>query len=307
MSLSLAKMRSFISVAERGSFRQAAEAIHRSQPAISAHIRDLETELGICLLNRTTRTVRLTQEGEQVFRRVKRLVLEIDEMVLECKDEAALRRGRVAVACVPTVASSMLPLVLASFAESYPAIRVEIFDEVSELLYERVLNREADFAIGPLPPPNANLTFSSLGHDHFIAVFPHGHPLARNPVVGLAEFVRYPIVTLASNTNVRMILETTFAEQGYVLDPIYEPRHHYTLGGMVEAGLGVTALPSMSLSLLGHPRLKSATIVAPRITRNIGVLTRPDDTLSPAATVFRATVQKAFVKANGVDSGEDGP
>jgi DNA-binding transcriptional LysR family regulator len=73
---------------------------------------------------------------------------------------------------------------------------------------------------------------------------------------------------------------------------------HYTLGGMVEAGLGITALPSMSLSILGHPRLMSARIVEPQVTRVIGVLRRRNDTLSPAATAFLAAVWEVFRKVS---------
>jgi DNA-binding transcriptional LysR family regulator len=83
-----------------------------------------------------------------------------------------------------------------------------------------------------------------------------------------------------------------------VVDPNYVFCHHYTLGGMVEAGLGITALPSMSLSILGHPRLMSARIVEPQVTRVIGVLRRRNDTLSPAATAFLAAVWEVFRKVS---------
>ena len=288
------KMRSFIAVAEHGSFRKAAEALNLSQPALSAHVRDLEDGIGVSLLSRTTRSVRLTREGEHFLVRSKRALYEIQSAVRELQDEAALRRGRITVACVPTIASSMLPHALARLAERYPEIRVHILDEVAESLYQRLLNRDADLGIGPAPPRSSDITFETLTNDHFIAVYPRKHALAKRKTVTLEDLARFPFLALAPRTNVRTILDRAFAEAGHALDPVYEVSHHYTLGGMVEAGLGVTALPSMSLSMIGHPLLESARIVEPEITRDIGLLRRRDEAATPAAREFLRVVSDVF-------------
>lgn len=291
---SLAKIRSFIAAAEHASFRKASEELHLSQPALSAHVRDLERGLGVSLLSRTTRSVRLTPEGRDFLVRSKRALAELEAAVLDLQDQAALRRGRVTVACVPTIASSRLPMVLARFAAAYPAIRVHILDEVAETLYRRVIDRDADFGIGPAPGRQRDLSFAKLVEDHFIAVFRRDHKLAGRRTVALDELIRFPFLALTPGVNVRVVLERAFAERGHVVDPVYEVSHHYTLGGLVEAGLGVTALPSMSLSLLGHPWLDSARIVDPEITRDIGILRRRDDAPTPAASAFLKVVSEVF-------------
>ena len=293
----LTKIRSFIAVAEHASFRRASENLGLSQPALSTHVRDLEVDLGVALLSRTTRSVRLTAAGEHFLIRAKRAVSELQSVVLDLRDEVALRRGRVTIACLPTIASSSLPSVLATFARQHPGVHVEVLDEVAELLYQRVLNREADLGIGPAPPRKQDdIEFTPIVDDHFRAVFPSDHVFARRKAVKLAELTMHPLLTLAPHTNVRSILERAFANSGFPLDPFHVFCHHYTLGGMVEAGLGITALPSMSLSILGHPRLMSARIVEPEIIRVIGVLRRRRDELSPAATAFLNAVWEAFSK-----------
>lgn len=291
---SLAKIRSFIAVAEHASFRRASEDLHLSQPTLSTHVRDLEIGLGVSLLSRTTRNVRMTAAGEQFLIRAKRAISELQSVMLDLKDDVALRRGRVTVACLPTIASSSLPAVLALFARQHPGVNVEVLDEVADTLYQRVVNRQADLGIGPAPPRKQDLEFTPIVDDHFRAVFPSDHPFAGRKTVKLAELASGPFLTLAPHTNVRTILERAFADSGFVLDPVHEFCHHYTLGGMVEAGLGVTALPSMSLSILGHPRLMSAPIVEPNIIRVIGVLRRRGDELSPAAAAFLGAVWAAF-------------
>ncbi len=295
---SLNKIRSFISVAEHSSFRRASEELLLSQPALSTHVRDLEAELGVVLLSRTTRSIRLTAAGEHFLIRAKRIVSELQSVMLELKDQAELRRGRVTIACLPTIASSSLPAVLATFARHHPGVHVEVLDEVADVLYQRVLSGEADVGIGPAQPHKQDLEFIAMVDDHFRAVFPSDHAFAGRKTVKLAELVKHPFLTLASHTNVRSILDRAFEDSGHVVDPKYVFCHHYTLGGMVEAGLGITALPSMSLSILGHPRLMSARIVEPQVTRVIGVLRRRNDVLSPAATAFLAAVWEVFRKVS---------
>ena len=295
---SLNKIRSFISVAEHSSFRRASEDLLLSQPALSTHVRDLEAELGVVLLSRTTRSIRLTAAGEHFLIRAKRIVSELQSVMLELKDQAELRRGRVTIACLPTIASSSLPAVLATFARHHPGVHVEVLDEVADVLYQRVLSGEADVGIGPAQPHKQDLEFIAMVDDHFRAVFPSDHAFAGRKTVKLAELVKHPFLTLASHTNVRSILDRAFEDSGHVVDPKYVFCHHYTLGGMVEAGLGITALPSMSLSILGHPRLMSARIVEPQVTRVIGVLRRRNDVLSPAATAFLAAVWEVFRKVS---------
>src|SRR5690242_19963988 len=99
----LTRLRSFIAVAQERQFRRAAERIGLSQPALSAHIRELEQDLGVALFSRTTRSVRLTAEGESFLHRAQRALDDLSAAVLELRERAELKRGRVAIAATPTV------------------------------------------------------------------------------------------------------------------------------------------------------------------------------------------------------------
>ena len=291
---SITKIRSFIAVAEQASFRKASETLHLSQSAISTHIRELEALFGVPLISRTTRSVRVTREGQHFLIRAKRALSELESVALELRDEAALRRGTVTVSCVTTIASSILPKVLAVFTQRYLGVKVRIVEEVSASISKRVLGLEADFGIGPRPPKNLDLSFDTLARDHFIAVFPHTHELAGRTSIRIKDLIKYPFVTLTPHTNVRDILDHVLGDMGQALEPAYELRNHYTLGAMVEAGLGVSAIPSMSLSLVGHPQLRSAQIINPKIYREIGIVRRRDNVLSPAAAEFLETTRSVF-------------
>jgi len=291
---SLTKLRTFALVAENGSFRKASERLHLSQPALSAHIRDLEETLGVPLFHRTTRTVRLTIDGERFLVRTRRALDEIESGLLELRDQAELQRGRVIVACVPMIACHVLPKILAVFSKRHPVIKIQILDVIAKTLIRRILDREADIGLGPCPEPDDDLEFLPIARDPFVAVFPEGHMLANSSGVRLKELVRFPLLTLATGTTVRRDLDLAFEHQGVALRPAYEVFQQYTLGGMVEAGLGVALLPAMSLSMLKTPRLCAVPLVDPEIVRDIGLIQRRDHAHTPSVRAFLQAVSDSF-------------
>lgn len=283
-------MRSFVAVAEHGSFRKAAETLHLSQPALSAHVRDLELLVGVPLFHRTTRSVQLTTEGANFLARARRAFAELEAGLGELRDQASLQRGRVVVGCVPTIASFVLPTVLVSFTKRFPAVAVRIVDVGADLLLKELLGRAVDIGIGPRPEAVDDVLFKTVVRDRFVAVCPREHPLASRRTVRLKDLASFPLLVLASG-DVRTTLQRAFEKHNYPFRPAYELVHHYTLGGMVEAGLGITALPSMTISMLSHPKLRKVKLVEPEITREVGVLQRRDHAHTPAVRAFLEALQ----------------
>jgi LysR family carnitine catabolism transcriptional activator len=291
MYLSLVKIRSFITVGENLSFRVASEKLNLSQPAVSAHVRDLEDGLGVPLLSRTTRSVKLTSEGANFLIRAKRALDDLDDVVLDMKEQAALRRGRISIGCVPSIAATVLPTVLSRFSKNYPEIRVHVFDEMADKLYQRVINNEVDFMVGPISPQRSELEFSLLFDDQYVSVMPIGHPLSVKKSVSINDIAKFPILLLTSPTNVRIVLEKAFADAGQDFEPVYEASNPGTIGGMIEAGLGITALPEMTMPTIMRPELIRLPILRPRINRKIGILSRRGESRSPASDEFAITLR----------------
>ena len=113
--LSLPRIRNIVAVAEERQFRRAAERVGLSQSALSAQLRELEEFLGTALLSRTTRSLHLTAEGEKFLVRACNIPADLDSAVLEVRDHASLRGGRLAIASIASVASRILPDIVASF------------------------------------------------------------------------------------------------------------------------------------------------------------------------------------------------
>jgi DNA-binding transcriptional LysR family regulator len=295
----MSKLRTFVAVAQHRSFRKASEQLHLSQPALSLHIRDLEDMLQVSLFHRTTRSVTLTSEGERFLVRAHRALDELESAIAELQDEALRLRGRIAISCLPTIANNLLPKAISSFAAKYPHVDIGVFDEINTLMLKRVLNREADFGIGPRPKRDEDLDFTPLLKDPFVAVVTNKHPLASRATVRLKELAKLPILTLAPGTNIRNHLDLAFKDEGLRLKPAYEASHRATLCGLAQAGLGVAILPMMVQSMMDAKSLVTVRITAPEITREFGIIQRRDQAHRPVVITFLSALAQTLQRGKG--------
>lgn len=293
--ISISKLRAFSAVAEHGSFTVAARAEGVSAAALSARITELEALLGVTLLQRTTRRVELTDEGQRLFERAKRVLFDLDSIAHDLSSEGKLHAGRVVVSCVPTLAATLFADVMRQFAGMYPNVVIQLVDESTDALRERVLRNEADFGVGP--NPGGELAFERLASDPFVLTCRGDDSISKREYITGKEMENLPLITLARGSNVRKVLDAYFAQQDLVLKPRFEVQHHYTLGALVSAGLGYGPLPSLALRLTGDSHLSSVPIRRPKCERDIGVITRPGNRLSAAAEALLGVIRPVFQAA----------
>jgi LysR family transcriptional regulator, carnitine catabolism transcriptional activator len=291
VGLSLARIRSFVAVAEERQFRRAAERVGISQPALSAHLRELEGFLGLPLLSRTTRSVRLTAEGEKFLQRARNILADLESAVLEVRDHASLRRGRLAVASIPSAASRILPEVVADFTQRFPGIDVQMIELASQDVERCVAGGNADIGIAPTPDRNSELSFSFLMSDRFVGLVPRESRLARQRRVRLEELFAFPLIATVPGTSIRATLERACREHGKSLRVAHSVTQHHTVVAMVGAGLGVALLPSLSLD--DSLDVAQVMVVNPQISRNLGVIQRKGET-SSAANEFIAGLRRTI-------------
>src|ERR1700722_19273805 len=151
MSITLSRLRSFVVLAETGSFDKTAKTVGRSQPAITDQIRILEKTLGVALFHRQTRSVRLTSEGEALLGKVEGILHDLDSLLLDFAKVAALEVGEVRVGATPTLACYIVPEIIGTFSRKYPGVRIVFSDEPAAQLAAQVENRQLDFYFGPKP------------------------------------------------------------------------------------------------------------------------------------------------------------
>jgi len=285
MQLNFKALATFLAVAENASFRQTAEQVHLSLPAVSMQIKQLEDRLGVALFHRTTRKVSLTPEGEELLISTRKAMAELEGALARIQQVADVRHGHLSFACVPTVASTRLPPLLTQFAQSFPGITVRVREMAQPELLEAVRRREVDFGIGPAPDRPGELTCQTLFVDSYVAVMPADHRAAGKATITLRELAKMQVLSL-SVSQFQGHLQTALTKEGLTLDPAYEFTHVHSVLAMIEAGLGVGILPGVAVP--HNSPLKALRIVRPAMTRSIAILRIKGHSLSPAAAQFVA-------------------
>ena len=240
--VNLKLLQTFMLVGEHSSFRTAAEKSFRSQSAVSAQIRQLEEQLGVSLFHRTTRSVRLTDEGQQLLVCARRALLEVESGLRKIQESADVRRGRVSLSCSPTIAETRLARVLAAFEQDYPGIEVHVRELTSAALFDSVRKREVDFGIGPVIE-TSEFHFEPVLDDPFYALVPKRFVETTKDTISLATLANMPLLVLNHATALRGMLEATMKERHLTLTTRYEFTQAQTLISMASAGLGA-AIPA---------------------------------------------------------------
>jgi len=273
----------FRAVAELSNFRKAADAVHISQPAFSRRIDKLEQALGVRLLERTTRRVSLTVVGRDFARKVEQLLDELDHTLLGIRGVAASRMGEVTIACVPSTVYYFLSRVIRRYHERYPKVRVKVFDANANEALAAVASGEAEFGLNFMGSQETGIEFKPLLEDRFVAACRRDHPLASTRQATWADLSAYDYISVSKASGNRLLLDQALAHVSGRPQSIYEAQHVTTMLGLVEAGLGVAAVPSLAMPAADHPLLVSVPLVGPVVTRRVGLIRRKGRPLSPSA------------------------
>lgn len=280
--VNLKLLQTFVLVAEEGNFRLAAEKSFRSPSAVSAQIKQLEEQLRVALFHRTTRSVRLTNEGEQLLECTHRALLELKNGLRKIQEASDIRRGRVALSCAPTVAETQLAKVLAAFEKDYPGIEVSVRELTSAALFDSVRKREVDFGIGPAID-TTEFHFEPLMEDPLYALVHKRFITTTNQSISLATLTSMPLLVLTPATALRGMLEAAMKEQHLSFTTRYEFTQAQTLISMASAGLGAAILPKVALPPQIDRSLQVLRIVKPALVRQVCVITERGQKLSPAS------------------------
>jgi DNA-binding transcriptional LysR family regulator len=292
MKINVPDLEAFVAVADLSSFRRAAEHVHLSQPALSRRIAKLEEALGVRLFDRTTRTVHVTAVGRDFAAKARALLDGLEHSLLALGDVAASRAGEVTVACVPSAAYYFLPNVIRRYHARYPRVRVRIIDEAANATLAAVIRGEADFGLNFIGTQDPDVEFEALLREPFVLACRKDHPLASRRRVSWAELGGQDYMTVSKSSGNRLIVDLALAETAARPTWFYEVRHVSTLLGLVEAGLGVAAVPKLAMPVRHHPLLVSIPLIEPTVERTLGIVRRRGRTLAPAALALYELVKK---------------
>jgi LysR family transcriptional regulator, carnitine catabolism transcriptional activator len=296
MDITIKQLRAFVAVARSRSFAEACGLLNLSQPALSVTIRNLEEAVGGRLLARTTRTLALTPEGSQFLPVAQRLLADWTTALDDIHNTFALRRGRLAVAAMPSFASTELPLLLHRFRQLHPEINITVHDVIAEDVIAMVRSGRVEAGIAFDPGAAEDLQFSPLFSDRFVAALPVGHPLLAHRQLDWQILADEPFIALQHPSSIRSLLEQSLAANGIALRIEVETNHLVTIARMVAAGLGVSAVPTLCKRQLRELGVRSRPLLAPLIERRVGIVTRRRYPLSGPAAALVAILNQHYLQ-----------
>lgn len=283
-AINLRHLRAFVAVAREQSFTRAGEQLFLSQSALTITVRQLETHLGVALFHRTTRQVGLTADGEAFLPAAERILADFRNALSNVRHLAAQRRGRVAIAVLPSVATRLMPPIVAALHAANPDIRLMLRDDNGRGVHRQLLDHDVDFGISNVWKPHPELEFTPLTRDRFGLVCRRDDPLAQGDgPVSWSALDPERLFVMAADTGVYTALQESpgFAER--FPSPAGEVLAMVTLLEMLRAGLGITVLPEIARPGAGDTDLVFRRLVNPVVHRRLGLIRRRHEPLSPSA------------------------
>ncbi|SDG07444.1 LysR family transcriptional regulator, hydrogen peroxide-inducible genes activator [Sinosporangium album] len=292
----LSQLRAFLAVAEHLHFREAAVTLRMSQPALSSAVSALEETLGTRLLERTTRKVLLTPEGERVAAHAARVLSTLDDLMYEVAHSRQPFTGTAQLGVIPTVAPYLLPALLPMFARRFPRLKMIIREAKTESILEEVREGRLDMVMLALPVETAGLVEDPLYAEEFLLALPGDHPLAEGTGTLSREVLKdLDIVLLNQGHCLREQAVDVCREVGAKVTAATYATSLPTLVQLVAGGLGVTLVPESAVPVETGRRvrlgLRRFTAPAPR--RTIGLAYRATSARAAEYAQLAAAVRGA--------------
>lgn len=275
---SLRQLRYLVVLAEKLNFRAAAEACFVTQSTLSAGIKELETQLGVQLVERDKRSVRLTAAGAEAVGRARRLIAEAADLVETVRAARAPLTGELRLGAIPTIAPFLLPRALPALRKRYPKLRLFLREDLTARLLEQLRAGELDAALMALPYDTGELEVRELFRDDFRFVARKDHPLAALKAVPVERLDPREVILLEEGHCLRehAIEACGRVRKGSDVSGI-EATSLPTLLQMVEGGLGTTLLPQTALDadILQGTALVARPFAARVPSRTLALVARP--------------------------------
>ena len=286
------QLRTFLEVAKQGSFSRAGQKVFRSQSAVSAQIRQIESEYGERLLDRSGKTVRMTPAGE-VFREYAQRMLSLrDESLRAVADHGNDPRGVLALGANEATCLYVLPNVFAEYLRLYPSVQVSIYRNFSHKILERLDSGAIDVGIVTLPVKMPMLKVRTIFRDRLVLMVSADNPLAQHDKVPISMVVEQPLI-LPRTGFTRRIMDKLFRPYRDKLQVRMELPSIGMIKSFVAAGLGVSLISeSFARDEVQSGKVKLIALKDNELSRELGLAYRRNRSLPRAAEVFIELLQR---------------
>ena len=286
--MDIANLDTFITIAECGSFSEAGERLHLTQPAISKRIAGLEQQLGIRLFDRLGREVSLTEAGRALLPRAYQILNVLDDTRRALSNLSGEISGRLTLATSHHIGLHRLPPLLRAFTRAYPQVSLDIHFLDSEVAYEEVLHGRAELAVITLAPQTrAPVQATAIWNDPLDFVAAPEHPLAQLQRASLEDVAGQPAVFPGENTFTHHIVKDLFEARRLTPNISMSTNYLETIKMMVSIGLAWSVLPRTMLD----GQVAALKLPGIQLTRQLGYIVHTERTLSNATRAFMALLE----------------
>lgn len=293
--MDISQLRSFVVVAEAGSYIKASELLSVPQPTLSRQVRTLEIELRASLFHRHGRGVRLTDRGSRFIDYARSMLKTVDAALMSVRDSDAVYAGDLTIGLTPSIGRILIPSLAPRLKARFPLASVKLAEGLSGALYEKVLLGHLDFAVVLGPASSPSLSVEPLATEHLYLVGPQ--PAGTGGAdIELAELVHLPLILPHGNQWTRPALEMAAARLGLRLKIDLEIDSTASTIEIVAQGGGYSIMPGSLQQLRSLPGLSWQKIVNPSLEAMISMISPtklPRTELSIAAA---ALVQETLLE-----------
>lgn len=291
--MNIRQIETFLAVAHCGSFRRAAEQLHRSPSAVSTHVQQLEDEIGLMLLERTTRQVSLTSAGEKLLMRSQGILSDLRSVVQDLREDSTAQHGHVSIGCAPSLCAHRLPKILAAYQKSFPKVALQLHESFAKRMHSDLSERLTDFAIGPRLKGLSGFDLRPVMKDMMVAVLPNTAPWSGRKKVRLADVADLPQLSMGPASATAAMIESAFQARKLTFVPRFQVLQQQTLLSLVEHGMGMALVPRTCI-----PRRPGnyvvADLVEPTMARQLYLITLKGRRLSSAAETCAEMIVKGL-------------
>jgi LysR family transcriptional regulator, transcription activator of glutamate synthase operon len=293
--MELRQLRYLVAVADELNFTRAAAREHIAQPALSQQIKRLEEQLGLPLVERTTRSVALTDAGELLVARARRVLNELDAARAELEALSGVYIGHVIVGVLHTMGPVDVSLALALFRERHPGVELTVREHSSEELAQMVRDDELDLAFLSVTErvESQGLGLHQLVSEELVLLVSSSHRLAGRRRVRMAELAGEEFISYREGARLRELLESAGRAVGFEPRVTLESNESGRIRRLVARGLGVAILPRSDAERHGAD-VAVCTLVEPSLRRDITLAWREGRRLAPASAAFLELARETF-------------
>lgn len=295
--MEIRQLKAFLAIAEAKTFTAGARRVNVTQAAISMQIRQLEDEVGLQLFTRTPRRVILTEAGEYLLDRARKILREHDTALAEIAELGGVEHGRLRIGSASAEFATMqLPHILQGLREEFPNSELAVSAGTSQTLVDKIMHGEIDIAFVSLPVENSSITTDLLFSDEIVAIAHPSHPMANERYISAAALAGEKLILGERGGNTRRMIDDFFNAANVRPNITMELSRQEAINQMVENNLGVGTAGSKTIANeIREGRLTSWMIEGAEINWELGLARLRGGYFSPIAKEFVGLCKESFV------------